>query len=254
MIKQLADKKMNTGQGERLEIVAYNPVRRLITRIVIISLMLILAVGGYYLGQWSVWHERGTAVIERNELRITTRQQEKELTELRRKVLVTESSNAVDKQAQQEVHQTVLNLNARIAKLENELHFYQRVMAPEKADKGLRIDRFDIKPTEDPKVFDYQLVVTQVTDNNSFIEGRALVSLVGARGKTLNVTLPLKDVSPEVDELSVRFRFRFFQNVAGQIHLPEGFKPEKVQIILQSTGNKAMRIETEFDWISQEAI
>src|SRR5690554_1098961 len=245
---------MNKGQGERLEIVAYNPVRRLITRIIVLCLMLALAVGGYYFGQWSVWHERGTAVVERNELRVTARQQEKELVELRRRLLVTESSNAVDKQAQQEVQQTVLNLNARIAKLENELHFYQRVMAPEKADRGLRIDRFDIKPTDDPRVFDYQLVITQVTDNNSFIEGRALVSLVGSRGQTLNVTLPLKDISPEVDELSVRFRFRFFQNVAGQIHLPEGFKPEKVQVILQSTGNKAMRIETEFDWISQEAM
>lgn len=245
---------MNKGQGERLEIVAYNPVRRLITRIIVLCLMLALAVGGYYFGQWSVWHERGAAVVERNELRVTARQQEKELVELRRRLLVTESSNAVDKQAQQEVQQTVLNLNARIAKLENELHFYQRVMAPEKADRGLRIDRFDIKPTDDPRVFDYQLVITQVTDNNSFIEGRALVSLVGSRGQTLNVTLPLKDVSPEVDELSVRFRFRFFQNVAGQIHLPKGFKPEKVQVILQSTGNKAMRIETEFDWTSQEAM
>jgi len=245
---------MNKGQGERLEIVAYNPVRRLITRVIVLCLMLALAVGGFYLGQWSVWHERGSAVIERDKLRITAREQEKELIELRRRVLVTESSNAVDKQAQQEVQQTVLNLNARIAKLENELHFYQRVMAPEKADRGLRIDRFNIKPTDDPKIFDYQLVITQVTDNNSFIEGRALVSLVGSRGQTLNVTLPLKDVSPEVDELSVRFRFRFFQNIAGQIHLPEGFKPEKVQVILQSTGRKAMRIETEFDWISQEAI
>ncbi|SFX36732.1 DUF6776 family protein [Marinospirillum alkaliphilum] len=245
---------MNKGQDERLEIVAYNPVRRLLVRAITLVLMIALAVGGYHLGQWSIWHERGTAVIERDELRIKTRQQEKELSELRRRVLVTESSNAVDRRAYQEVQQTVLNLNARIAQLENELHFYQRVMAPEKADRGLRIDRFDLRPTDNPRVFDYQLVITQVTDNNTFIEGRALVSLVGSRGQTMNVTLPLKDVSPEVDELSVRFRFRFFQNVAGQIHLPEDFKPEKVQVILQSTGSKAMRIESEFDWVSQEAI
>lgn len=245
---------MNKGQGERLQIVTYNPIRRFINRVIALSLILALAAGGYYYGQWSVWHERGSAVIERDDLRVKTQVQEKELSDLRRRVLVTESSNAVDKQTQQEVHQTVLDLNARIGKLENELHFYQRVMAPEKADQGLRIDRFDIKPTDNPRVFDYQLVITQVTDNNSFIEGRVLVSLVGSRGQTLNVTLPLKDVSPEVDELSVRFRFRFFQNVVGQIHLPEDFIPEKVQIILQSIGNKAMRIETEFDWISQEAI
>lgn len=245
---------MKNGREERLEIISYNPVRRFLTRTVIFLLMLVLGGGGYFLGQWSIWHERGTAIIERDELRIKTRAQEKELTDLRRRVLVTESSNAVDRQAYQEVQQTVLNLNARIAQLENELHFYQRVMAPEKADKGLRIDRFEIKPTDNPLIYDYQLVITQVTDNNTFIEGRALVSIIGERGQTKNITLPLKDVSPEVDELSVRFRFRFFQNVAGQMHLPSDFNPQKVQVILQSTGSKAMRIESEFDWISQEAI
>lgn len=245
---------MNKGQDERLEIVAYNPVRRFLIRLAVLALVVALALGGYYLGQWSIWHERGTAVVERDELRIKSRQQEKELGELRRRVLVTESSNAVDRQAYQEVQQTVLNLNARITQLENELHFYQRVMAPEKTDQGLRIDRFELRPTDNPRIFDYQLVITQVTDNNAFIEGRALVSIVGSRGQTQNVTLPLKDVSPEVDESSVRFRFRFFQNVAGQIHLPEDFAPSKVQIILQSTGSRAMRIESEFDWVSQGAI
>ena len=245
---------MNKSLGERLEIVAYNPVRRFLTRAILLFVAVTLALGGYSTGKWSVRHERGTAVVERNELRVTAREQEKELADLKRRLLVTESSNAIDQQSYQEVQQTVLNLNARIAKLENELHFYQRVMAPEKIDQGLRIDRFDVKPTEEPRVFDYQLVITQVTDNNSFIEGRALVSLVGSQGQTRNVTLSLKEVSPEVAESSIRFRFRFFQNVAGQIHLPEDFNPEKVQIILQSTGSKAMRIEKEIDWISKEAI
>jgi len=245
---------MNTGQHERLEIVAYSPTRRFFVRAVIALIMLALAFGGYYYGRWSVWHERGTAVIERDELRLVTREQEEELKDLRRRVLVTESSNAVDRRAYQEVQQTVLNLNARIAQLENELHFYQRVMAPEKDDQGLRIDSFELKPTGSEGAYEYQLVITQVTDNNTFIEGRALVSIIGKRGQTQNVTIPLKDISSDVDDLSVRFRFRFFQNVAGQLQLPEDFEPEKVQVILQSTGRKAMRIEQEFDWSTQEAL
>ena len=245
---------MNTGQHERLEIVAYSPTRRFFVRALIALIMLALALGGYYYGRWSVWHERGTAVIERDELRLVTREQEEELKDLRRRVLVTESSNAVDRRAYQEVQQTVLNLNARIAQLENELHFYQRVMAPEKADQGLRIDNFELKPAGAEGAYEYQLVITQVTDNNTFIEGRALVSIIGKRGQTQNVTIPLKDISSDVDDLSVRFRFRFFQNVAGQLQLPEDFEPEKVQVILQSTGRKAMRIEQEFDWSTQEAL
>lgn len=244
---------MNTGQHERLEIVAYSPVKRFFIRLLVLLLMVALGLGGYYYGRWSIWHERGTAVIERDQLRLLTREQEEELTDLRRRVLVTESSNAVDRRAYQEVQQTVLNLNARIAQLENELHFYQRVMAPEKTDEGLRIDRFELTPTDSAGAYDYQLVITQVTDNNTFIEGQALVSIIGKRDQTENVTIPLKELSADVDDLNIRFRFRFFQNVAGQLQLPEDFEPEKVQVILQSTGRRAMRIEQEFDWPAQEA-
>ena len=244
---------MSTGQHERLEIVAYNPVKRLLIRVLLIVLMVALGLGGYHYGRWSIWHERGTAVVERDELRIVARDQEEELRDLRRRVLVTESSNAVDRRAYQEVQQTVLNLNARIAQLENELHFYQRVMAPESVDQGLRIDRVDLRPTGD-RTYEYQVVLTQVTDNNTFIEGRALISIIGKRGETQNVTIPLKDVSDEVDDLSVRFRFRFFQNVTGQLTLPEDFEPQRVQVIMQSTGRRAMRIEQEFDWSTQEAL
>lgn len=245
---------MNTGQQERLEIVAYNPVKRFFLRTLLVVLVVALGLGGYQYGRWSIWHERGTAVVERDELREVTREQEEELKDLRRRVLVTESSNAVDRRAYQEVQQTVLNLNARIAQLENELHFYQRVMAPETVDQGLRIDSLDLRPAGEERSYEYQVVITQVTDNNAFIEGRALISLVGTRGQTKNVTLPLKDVSEEVDDLSVRFRFRFFQNVTGKLTLPDDFEPEKVQVILQSTGSRAMRIEQEFDWSTQEAL
>lgn len=244
---------MSAGQGERLEIVAYDPLKRFLARLTLIVTILVLVAAAYFLGKWSVWHERGTAVIERNELRTITAEQEKELIELRRNLLVNESNSAIDKEAYVETQQTILNQNARIAKLENELHFYQRVIAPEKVDRGLRIDSFDLTPlTDDPKKLDFRLVITQVTNNNTFIEGRALVSLIGTQGQTQEVTLPLKDVSPNINELAIRFRFKFFQNIVGQINLPEDFEPQKVQVILQSTGNKAMRIQTEYDWPIKE--
>lgn len=244
---------MTAGQGERLEIVAYNPFKRFITKLLLLVTFVVLVLAAFFLGKWSVWHERGTAVIERNELRKVTAEQERELTELRRNLLVNESNSAIDKEAYVETQQTILNQNARIAKLENELHFYQRVIDPDKVDRGLRIDSFDLTPSENnPKEVDFRLVITQVTNNNSFIEGRALVSLIGTQGKTQEVTLPLKDVSPDINELAIRFRFKFFQNIVGQMQLPEDFEPQKVQVILQSTGNKAMRIQTEYDWPIKE--
>lgn len=244
---------MSVGQDERLKIVAYNPFKRFLTRLLLSLLVIFLVVVAFFSGKWTSGQSQVDSTKEQRELKKLTAQQNKELAELRRKVLVTESNSAVDKESQQEIQQMVLNQNARIAKLENELFFYQRVLAPEKIDQGLRIDTFDLKPTaDDTKLVDFRLVITQVTDNNNFIEGRALVSLIGTQGKTQEVTLPLKDVSPDIDELAIKFRFKFFQNIVGQIHLPPDFEPQKVQVILQSTGNKAMRIQAEYDWPTKE--
>lgn len=244
---------MSVGQDERLKIVAYNPFKRFLTGLIISLLVAILVVAAFFAGQWMSGQNQEISAREYKGLNKLATQQEKELVELRRKVLVNESNSAVDKESQQEIQQTVLNQNARIAKLENELFFYQRVLAPDKADRGLRIDTFSLKPTaEDNKLVDFRLVVTQVTNNNNFIEGRALVSLIGTRGKTQEVVLPLKDVSPEINELDIKFRFKYFQNIVGQIHLPADFEPQKVQVILQSTGSKAMRIQAEYDWPTKE--
>jgi hypothetical protein len=79
------------------------------------------------------------------------------------------------------------------------------------------------------------------------------VSVVGTQGDTRRV-LPLRDLSENVKDLGVRFRFRFFQNVSGEMVLPKGFKPEKIEIILQSTGRKAMRVEKNYEWSAQEAV
>ena len=40
---------MNKGQGERLQIVTYNPVRRFINRVIVLGLIVALVAGGYFL-------------------------------------------------------------------------------------------------------------------------------------------------------------------------------------------------------------
>lgn len=240
------------NKHERLQIVAYNPWQRFWRRLLVLLLIVLLAGAGYGYGRWEDWNRLRTAESSVDGLREQAQGQAGEITELRRQLAVARSSSDVDRQAYREMQQTVENLNARIAQLENEVAFYTRVMAPGDVDQGLRVDTWQLQPGNQERVYDYKLVITQVTNNNTYIQGRALVNLIGRKGQT-QVAIPLKDVSPQVDDLSIRFRFRFFQNVVGQVRLPENFKPEKVEVILQSIGDKAMRVEKEFDWPGEGA-
>lgn len=242
------------SKQDQLEIVSYSPWQRFFIRLGIVVFLTAMVLAGYGYGQYQGWEERRAAVIERDDLRTSQADFERENEELRQKVAVLSRGNEIDQKTYAEVRHTITELNARIAQLENEVTFYKRVMSPAEAeDQGLRVESWSIGKTLDPTRFGFKLVLTQQADNKSFIEGRALVSVIGTQGDTRRA-LPLRDLSDDVKDLGVRFRFRFFQNVTGEMVLPKGFKPEKIEVILQSTGRKAMRVEKNYEWSVQEAV
>ena len=47
----------------------------------------------------------------------------------------------------------------------------------------------------------------------------------------------------------LKFRFRYFQDLAGSIALPEDFEPEKVTLHIKPEGkSKSDAVEQVFDW------
>lgn len=241
------------SKQDQLEIVAYSPWQRFFIRLGIILILVVVVLAGYGYGQRQSWDERQSAVSERDELRVKVSEFSQENEALRQEVAVLSRSNQIDQKSYAEVRSTITDLNARIAQLENEVSFYKRVMAPSVEDKGLRVESWALNKTLDPARYNYKLVLTQVADNKNFIEGRALISVIGSQGDDRRV-LPLRDVSDDIKDLGIRFRFRFFQDISGELVLPKGFKPEKIEVILQSTGQKAMRVEKNYEWSVQEAV
>ena len=45
---------------------------------------------------------------------------------------------------------------------------------------------------------------------------------------------------------SIRFRFRYFQNIDGELTLPDGFEPEEIIVVAQSSGRNAQKLERRF--------
>jgi hypothetical protein len=46
----------------------------------------------------------------------------------------------------------------------------------------------------------------------------------------------------------VRFRFRYFQDVEGDLRLPEGFEPYEIQVVAQAEGGSTSQAERTFQW------
>ena len=137
-----------------------------------------------------------------------------------------------------------------MAGIEEEIRFYKGVMLPNVEEKGLRIERLDINLTKDPSRLRYRLVLTQVVEKHEFIQGTVEISLLGMQGDILkSVNL---DKVAGLNSNVIRFRFRYFQNIDGEITLPSDFKPTEVVVVARSSGRNTRRLERKFEWLVGE--
>ena len=233
---------------ENLIIRQYRPWERFRRTLYMIIFIGIVGVGGYFGGIYDSTNQIKQLSGERDRLNEALLEANQTINTLTQRVNVLEKGGEVDRKATEGIRQTVTELKGQIATLEEEVAFYKGIMAPSSNDKGLRISKVDILPVQDVEGrFRYSIMMTQVADNSSYISGLAAVNFIGVRNSE-KVILPLRDLDSNITDLGVKFRFRYFQEVAGDIVLPAGFVPEQVQVVLQSTGNKAQRVEETIEW------
>lgn len=206
----------------------------------------ILVVASHRYGNETGMAARVAVVIERDNLQ---RQLDESAVLMRRLSQVNADlklGEEVDSIANDEVRQTVESLQQDIADLREEVRFYKAVLMPNVEEKGLRIERLDVKATADPRKIRYHLLLTQVVEKHEYIQGKVEMQLVGKRNNE-ETRLSFNDVA-ELDGRPMLFRFRYFQNLDGEITLPDDFTPVEVMVVANSTGPDSRRLERRFDW------
>jgi hypothetical protein len=235
----------------RMILVPYEQGRK--TRLVlwVLVLLVVFSAGGFAAGHYLGLNEQTNAVAQRDDLLVKSVELDKKVTQLQEQVAIYKHGSELEKQATERVRQENVQLQNRVSELEEAVNFYKGIMAPNSNDKGLKIEKATIEATRDPDRFRYKIVLTQVADNRSYIQGRVHINIHGldnGEKKTLSVAT----LTEEIGSDGAKFRFRYFQDVAGEIELPEGFIPDQFEVIAQSTGRKAVRLEKKFDWILEE--
>lgn len=237
------------SKQEKMVVVPYRPKNRFLVASAISLLAIFSAAGGYFLGNYAMLRSDQTAQsnLQRLTSELNTLQQEN--TDLRRQVAILDTSSVMDQRATEEVQTTILGLRARVAQLEQDIVFYRQVVSEETEATGLTIGQFDISTTETSGKFRYKLVLRQQdADGDTFLTGHVNVNLVGKQDGA-QVILPLREVSENVDQLDIRLRFKFFQSIEGELSLPEGFEPERIQIAAVATEPVAKSIDQNFSWV-----
>jgi hypothetical protein len=171
---------------------------------------------------------------------------------LREQLAILERSSQIDRQAAKDVKGDLGRLETDLQAAREEIEFYRGIVAPGDVQSGLRIHRFSLENGSGVGEYHYDLVLTQLKRNDRYVTGVVDWKVAGLMFGEPGELALAGITNPAVKQL--KFRFRYFQELAGTITLPEGFAPEKVIIEVKPQGKGDLpSVKQTFDWYSSGA-
>ena len=132
-----------------------------------------------------------------------------------------------------------------IATLKADLAFYRRLGGADGAQAGLAIHQVELRPTDSPQVFKLVFTLTQNIRWAASISGNVNVSIEGIQNGKAARLEESKLLAENTD--SLKFEFKYFQQLERLINLPEGFDPTYLTLKLNPTGS-SKKVEQTLDW------
>ncbi len=195
----------------------------------------------------SAWAQEKLSVLseERDELMITVEALREGNTVLRERVAILERAQQVEGKAYEGVDVHLRSLQDEVLALKEEIAFYRGIVSAGK-EKGLKIQTFVVDKESSSGAYRFQLVLTQHLKRVKIISGTVKLNIVDEEnGKPTR--LLLSDMSGRQAN-SLKFEFKFFQRIEGRFTLPDGFKPDRLQIQVVSKGKRPASVEKSFEW------
>ena len=157
----------------------------------------------------------------------------------------------VDGQTISELREELTLSRGGIDELERELAFYRSVLAPEEQSAGVILRTPVFRSLGVPGLWRYQLVAQQGGQTRSsgktVYKGELQVTFVGVeRGIPQRYTLSELDGQLAADTLNLSFRY--FQRREGELALPPGFEPERVELQFAMAKPTSQLIDASFAW------
>ena len=173
-----------------------------------------------------------------------------EIETLREEKAVLKRAAQIERQAYNELDATLKALQSEILELKEELAFYRGIVSPRDASRGLRLQKFTFIENGHSRSFRYKVVLSQVLKNDRVARGNVQLEFEGLLNDQPKI-LKLRQVTEKrITELN--YKFKYFQNIEGNIEIPEGFMPSRIILKIFPRGRQKDMIEKTFDWPKQE--
>jgi hypothetical protein len=224
----------------RLVVKHHRPHRTWLAAVIGAGAVLFAIWGAFIYGEYRAGFDRQAAVALKDALDDAQERADA----LNDQITALERQREVDQSAHQEIQATLQDLQRKQADLQEEVAFYKGIISPGAGEAGLRVQSLRFGNGGAPRLYHYRLVLTQVRTRELKISGSVNMKIYGVQdGKA--VTLDAREIAPS-GKAPASFAFQYFQSLEGDVLLPQGFAPGRIEVTAQESGHDA--VMQNFDW------
>ena len=224
---------------------------RLKTLLIGLGIVVAIAVlSAYYFGRHGLQGQIEQLESELSEQDARNGSQQARIDTLEFRIAELTLGESVSELAATDLQAVVVQQQGKIARLESEAIYYRNLMSPGAGDREVFIHRVDLLPSVDNRYLNYEILLTHADPDGAHTVGRIGITLAGVVEN--RQTLIDAGASGLIEPEALEYDFRYFQNFAGQLRLPEGFQPATLLLEVTSEAGKVLE-QQRFDVPIREA-
>lgn len=242
------DRTRTTSPDPEMMLVPYRRGHRTKRTLIRLASLLLIAVLGFAAGYYRGIRQNLHMISQRDEMAAELVHLQQQAQALQEEVAVTRHGIELERKASEHVRKDNLSLQARIAEQEATISLYKDVLAPDSTRQGLRIKRLLVTPGAGRGQYRYRLILTQTAIGKDNTQGALRMILHGTQ-QDVAQALPFDRIDsnwPGTEGFA--FDFRFFQEISGELDVPDNFVPQQIEVIALPKGRKPAKVERRFKW------
>ena len=225
---------------------SHHPRKRRLALLLVVVVIAAAGWGLYEYGRARGGYDRLAAADERDRLQAVIADLTARNKALSARIAILEQASEIDRHAYAEVDQTLKTLQDELLELREEVAFYRGIVGPADISKGLQIQSFMVKRNGQSNSYHYRLIMTQYGKNTRPVQGVAKMRVTGVL-EGQQASFELKEIDSRRRPY-MKFRFKYFQELKGDMELPEDFVPLRVILKTIPKGKGAKAAERAFNW------
>ncbi len=173
---------------------------------------------------------------------------EKKLDEARAETARYRRQAQIERQASRQLQEELMRQQERVSSLQAEVQMLKGLVSS--GAGTLYVRDLKVEPAGEAARYRYRFTLVQVKEDVELTRGKLLMKLSGTLGKRRQ-KLDRSQFSPD-GEKAVKLEFHNYQDVEGEIRLPEGFVPQELRIEFLPRNKQLKKLQVVFPWPKTE--